>query len=454
MRPSLFVTFIGAIAALAGLLFGFDTGVISGALLFIQQEFQLTDVEKGAVVSAVLFGAFIGSLFCGKMTDAIGRKNTLLITGVLFVIASIAAALSTTVWYLILCRFLLGISIGISSFAAPLYISETAPAKHRGKLVALFQLAITVGILFAYLIDLAFVQSGSWRWMVGFGVFPAILFFITICFVPKSPRWLLFKKRPEQALAVLKKIRSHHAAEREFELIKESLSFHKASWRDLFKKWLLPVNIIGLGLAFFQQITGINTIIYYAPTILKSAGFANTASVLATAGVGIINVLFTILALPLLDKIGRRPLLLAGITGMGLGQFALSYVFSHPIDTPFLQSLAVGGMFLFIACFAFSFGIIMWLMFSEIFPLEIRGLAMSLSVAMQWFFNMVISFSFLPLIARFGESGIFLIFGCVCVCGWIFTYFIIPETKHVSLEEIETHLKKGERCINLGQKIR
>lgn len=333
-------------------------------------------------------------------------------------------------------------------------MAELAPAEYRGALVSLFQLAITIGIVVSYFVDLAFAHSHQWRWMFAIGFIPAVGLLIGMLFLPESPRWLMLRGFTDKARQVLERVRSPTQVDREISEIQQALRQEKGgNWRELFAPWLKPALIIGFGMAFLQQATGINTIIYYAPTILQIAGFHHAgAAIFATAGVGVANVLFTILALPLLDSVGRRPLLLIGLTGMAIGLGSLSYAFHHEgVQSAFLKWAALGSMVLYIACFAFSLGVIVWLIISEIFPLKIRGLATSLAVAATWGINMIIAFTFLTLVQKLGASGTFLIYCFICILGWLFVFFAVPETKGISLERIEMNLLAGKRGRELGE---
>jgi len=452
-KSHLWVYIISAFAALAGLLFGYDTGVISGAILFIRQDFALTSGLIEITVSAVLLGALLGSGVSGKMTDILGRRKVLIGTALIYIIGSLSTAFAPSVYWLIIGRVILGIAIGIGSFTAPLYLAEIAPFHIRGMLVSLNQLAITVGIVLSYIIDFSFSSRGDWRWMLGLGVIPAIILFIGSLFLPESPRWMVLRGWNHQARDVLKSIRNTQDVSQELAEIEHSIGKEKGTWNMLLAKWMRPIIFISLGLSFFQQTTGINTIIYYAPTVLEIAGFHKaTGAILATLGVGIINVLFTIIALPLIDRWGRRPLLLLGLTGMFVSLAAMGIAF-HFQGLASLKWIAVGSMVLYIACFAMSLGPIMWLVISEIYPLEIRGMGVSAAVSISWGFNMLVALTFLTLIDMLGASGTFWIYASLCILGWLFVYFSVPETKGCSLEQIENNLRLGKRGRDLGTPV-
>jgi sugar porter (SP) family MFS transporter len=452
-EPSNYYWFIAFIAAFAGVLFGYDTGVISGAILFISHEFNLSPQLNGLVVSAVLIGAFLGAVFSGRLADHFGRKRLLVLDAIIFIIGTILTSVATSIFTIIIGRIIVGIAIGVSSYVAPLYISEISPPKYRGALVSLNQLAITIGILISYVVDYYFAAGGAWRSMFGLGVIPAALLLIGMFTLPDSPRWILAIGQEEQALAVLHKIRGHgpHAI-KEFEEIKESLKQQKGNWRMLFSKTIRPTLVIGAGLALFQQVSGINTIIYYAPTIFNMAGFHQaTTAILATMGVGVVFVIFTVIALPLIDTLGRRPLLFIGISAMSLSLIALSWAFEANSQTALLKWTAMGSMVVFIAGFAISLGPIMWLMISEVFPLKVRGLGSSIATCVNWASNWLVTITFLTLVQFVGPSGTFLIYFIIGIITILFVYNWIPETKGVSLEKIEANLYAGKPSRYLGK---
>ncbi len=447
---NIFVIFIASIAAIGGILFGFDTGVISGAILYIKDIYHLTPFTNGVVVSSAVIGAFFGAAVGGWFADHFGRKRLLITSSLIFIVATLGSALAINVATLIASRIFLGFAIGIASFTAPLYISEIAPPRLRGALVSLNQLAVTIGIFASYFTDAYFAQTENWRWMLGVGVVPAFLLFCGLLFLPFSPRWLCTKGKFDLALETLGNIRGTKQVYAEFSEIQESL-LAKTSWRILFAKWLRPALIIGIGLGFFQQFTGINTVIYYAPTIFKLSGFStNTVAILATMGVGLVNVLATIAALPLIDRIGRKPLLYIGMTLMTVCLFCLSASFYFD-DHGSLKWVAFSGILLYVVGFAISLGPIMWLMFTEIFPLKVRGIATSMVASLQWLFNFIVSLTFLTFIQYFHGTGTFGLYGVICLIGIFFVYYKVPETKGVTLEHIEKNLREGVRSKNLGK---
>lgn len=454
-KQSRFLIYIvSVIAALAGLLFGFDTGIISGALLFIQKDFVLTTVMKELIVSSVLLGAMVGSLISGRLTDRFGRRRLMLIISTLFIFGTLIASLATQIHAILIGRLFIGLAIGVGSYTAPLYIAEVSPVEMRGALVSLNQLAITIGILCSYLINFAFTNfEGSWRWMFGIGVIPALLLCVGMIFLPESPRWLVKQNKLDDAIKTLQRLRNHKDITPELHEIKNSLRIKQSSFKEIFSPWVRPVLFLGAFLGFIQQVTGINTIIYYAPTIFQMAGFHDaSSSILATVGIGVVNVLSTIFAIFYLDKLGRRPLLLSGLVGMCVSLLGLSIVF-HGGQNEALRWVALACTFTFIICFAFSLGAILWLMVSEIFPLEVRGAAMGVAVFSCWFWNFAVSATFLSLLNALGPSKTFLLYALMCVVSFIFCYLKTPETSGVTLEQIEDNIRKRLPLRSIGQPI-
>lgn len=447
------VYMVSAIAAVAGLLFGFDTGIISGALLFIKEDFVVTTVMQELIVSSVLLGAMAGSLCSGALTDRFGRRRLLLIISTLFIIGTLIASFAGQVTTILIGRLFIGLAIGIGSYTAPLYIAEVSPFELRGGLVSLNQLAITIGILCSFLINFTFTNiDGSWRWMFGIGLIPAVMLSIGMLFLPESPRWLVKEGLTTQATNVLRYLRDSHDVSHEINEIEHSLNIKQAHFTEIFKPWIAPVLFLGAMMGFIQQVTGINTIIYYAPTIFQLAGFESAStSILATVGIGVVNVLATIFAIMYLDKWGRRPLLLVGLVGMCLSLTGLSLAFEVSANSESLRWLAILCTFVYIISFAFSLGAMLWLVVSEIFPLEVRGSAMSVAVFSCWLWNFIVSSTFLTILDSMGPSKTFLIYAVMCVFSFIFCYFKVPETKGVSLEQIEENIRKGLPLRYIGQ---
>jgi MFS transporter, SP family, galactose:H+ symporter len=438
------VYIVAGIAALSGLLFGYDTGVISGALLFMKKQFVLTPEGEGLVVSGVLFGATFSSMVSGRLTDHFGRKKVILFTAMLFAVGSIVTAFAPSVPLLVAGRVVLGIAIGIASFAAPLYISEMSPPDIRGMLVAMNQLAITLGILLSYLVDYIFSATGNWPAMVALGAVPAVLLGIGILFLPESPRWLVLNEKETEASEVLKRIRGEEDVSAEVGEIKSALSEEAGDWREFFSPAMRGALVVGIGLGMFQQFTGINTVIYYAPKIYQAAGLTSASvSILATAGVGLVNVLMTIVSLVLIDRLGRRPLLIIGNIGMALSLAALSLSAVLNVGKDALMFIGVGSTLVYVGFFAISLGPVFWVMISEIYPLRIRGFAMSFATAVSWLSNLVVSFSFPILLDRFGIGATFAVYTAITLGSLLFCCLRVPETKGLSLEQIERQERSG-----------
>lgn len=438
---------IAIVASLGGLLSGFDTGVISGALLFINQTWDLSDYTQGFLVSSVLIGAVIGAATNGVLADVFGRKKIIIATAIIFIIGSIFCALAPNIYILILSRILVGLAVGIVNFIVPLYLSEVAPKQMRGTLVSLYQWAITAGILFSYVVNGAFASAVyNWRWMLFAGVVPGIILLVGMSFLGDTPRWLISKNRDDEAKDIYKKIEPYADVEKEVAQIKETLKSELGEDKNIkFKKWMIMPFVVGIGIMFAQICTGINTIIYYAPTIFKIAGFdSNTNAIYATAGIGLINFLMTVVAIFFTDRLGRKPLLYVGLTGVMLSLLGLGCAFYFAdILGDGLKWVAVGSLAFYIICFAFSLGPVGWIIVSEVFPLKIRGLAMSLCTVANFAFNFFVVGSFPVLINRIGGAYTFWIFAAVSLLCIVFVYFFVPETKGISLEKIESNWING-----------
>ncbi len=373
---SRFVYIAAAFAALGGLLFGYDTGVISGAVLFIKNDFTLSTFALEVIVSGVLAGAATGALAGGRLADLFGRRKLLIATAIIFAAGAILCAMATSAAVLIVGRIIVGLGIGLSSGTVPVYISEVSPAEARGWQVSLFQLAITLGILLAYVVDYAFAKIEGWRWMFGLAVIPAAIFALGMLYLPESPRWLAMKGNRANARTVLTRIRGTSDVDAEMKEIESTIDQEekKGTISELLAPSLRPALVVGIGLAIFQQVTGINTVIYYAPIIIQSAGISSASgAILATAGIGIVNVLMTIVSMWLIDRIGRKPLLLTGIGGMIVSLGVLGLAFHMSMRNGALAWVAVISMMAYVASFAISLGPIFWLMIAEIYPLKIRS---------------------------------------------------------------------------------
>lgn len=398
------------VAVLGGFQFGFNTAVISGALLFLSKEFNMSPIYEGFAVSVILLGALLGSSTGGMLANSLGRKRAMGLSASLFLIGALTIYFSSSDLFFILGRAFQGVAVGIISVVSPMFLSEIAPAAKRGLYVSSNQFAITVGILATYGCNSYFAATGNWRMMFGVAVIPAILQLIGVFFIPESPAWSA--KMPAQS----------------------------RSYAALFKPVYRTVLIAGVTLTILQQITGINAVIYFAPSIFQEAGFASAASaIFATVGVGLINVIATLSSLWLLDRLGRRPLILGGLCGMVLSLFAIALAFF--IKMPGIHLIALIGLMAYVASFAIGMGPVPWLILSEIYPLSIRGQAMGFASFMNWLANYVVALTFLDLTKYFSTGGTFCIYALFGIVSFFFILRRIPETKGKTLEEIQ-HLMK------------
>lgn len=435
---------IAAVAALGGLLFGYDTGVISGALLFIRQVMALSPTMQGVVVAIALAGAAAGASVAGYISDRAGRRPVILCAGLLFIAGAVLSAIAQDVTVLMTGRLIVGVAIGVASMLTPLYLAEISPASDRGAIVSLNQLCITGGILVSYLVGFALAGvSGGWRWMLALGALPGLILAVGMLVLPESPRWLAGRGRMPDAEAVLRRLRGTADVSNELnglrtDLMREGRMSSGAA--ALLSPRLRRPLIIGIGLAMFQQVTGINTVIYFAPTIFQSAGLSSAAtSILATAGVGAVNVIMTLVSIRLIDRLGRRQLLYWSLGGMALTLFVLSAAF-HAGASGQLAWIAVASVAAFVGFFAIGLGPVFWLLIAEIFPLDLRGRAMSLATVANWGFNLIVSATFLNIVAAVGSAGAFLLYAVLSVLALVFIAMLVPETKGRTLEQIEAAL--------------
>jgi SP family galactose:H+ symporter-like MFS transporter len=431
-----YVLFVSSVAALGGLLFGYDTGVISGAILFIQKSFALDTQMLEITVSVVLIGAIVGAFLAGGAADQFGRRLTLIAAGMIFAAGALLSAFAGSITLLLIGRVIVGVAIGVSSVTAPLYISEAAPRTTRGALVSLYQFAITIGILAAALVDYVLSSSANWGLMLGIAIVPSVLLVTGMIMLPESPRWLFAHGQDALGREVLARTRAPEEIDEAIADIESSLGVHQGEFKDLFTPQVRGALGIGIAFAVLQQITGINTVIYYGPQIFKAAGFSSDAvSILATLGVDVVNCLMTIVAIVLIDRVGRKPLLYAGVAGMAIALFALAFAFAQGASGA-LGTITLVALMAYVGCFAFSLGPILWLIISEIYPLRVRGRAVSIATLANWAANFLVSFVFLTMIHVFGSPLTFAIYGAVCLLTLWFIRVFIRETKSLELDSI------------------
>lgn len=465
-KPVVYV--VGFIGALSGLLFGLDVGVISGALPNIAKHFHASTIQQELVVSALLWGAVAGTLLSGSLSRKFGRKVTLSIAAVVFSVGSLLCSVSTTVEILIACRLFLGLAVGVASFTAPLYLAEIAPRGIRGGMISCYQLMITIGIVIAYLSDTYFgiyaslqgVVGGHWRIMLGIISIPAMFLFLGVCFLPRSPRWLLLRGRGEEAKDVIRRMRStREEAELEYAEIEESLKIKQSGW-DLFRtnKFFRKAIFMGIGLQVIQQLTGINVVIYYAPSIFKVAGFVSSVEQMwGTMIVGLVNVFSTFIAIGLVDRWGRKPIMYTGFVVMGISMCIVGLAMpshaaiaagTHP---PAMAFVSIAALITFIIGFAASAGPIIWVICSEIYPLSGRDFGITCSTATNWIVNGIVGLTFLSMLRGLGALTTFLFYGSLEVLFIIFFILFVPETKGISLEKIAGNLMAGKRLRDIGR---
>ena len=435
-RNSMYLYFICLIATMGGLMFGFDVGIISGAVPFIQPYFGWNELQLGWGVSSLLVGAIIGAFGSGILSDKYGRKNVLIIVALFFAVSCTFTALASSSVIFISARLFGGLAVGAASVLSPMYVAEVAPPKSRGMLVSIYQLAIVLGILCSFTINYGLHNlDNNWRWMFATGIVPSVVFFIGLFFIPESPRWLYKAGRKEESLKVLTRIGGELLAKTEILQIAESLKGNSQSVTrgEIFKPSSRKVMMIGFLLAVLVQVSGINTIVDYAPKILLAAGVEINNALLQTSFVGFINFVFTFVAILFIDKAGRRTLYLIGSMGMVITLLMLAVSFYLKMEGIFTLICIL----MFIAFFASCIGPVFWTLVSEIFPNRIRGKALAFASFTQWIFNFLVVLLFPHFLASVGGAKTFLFLALMSLLQWLFTYLYVPETKVKSLEEIE-----------------
>jgi sugar porter (SP) family MFS transporter len=434
-----FLLKVSFIAGLGGILYGYDMGIIAAALIFVRSSFTLSTQMEEVVVSVVLVGAMLGAVLGGSLADRFGRRAILVSGGFVFIVGSLLAPWSPDVWVLIVARMLLGLAIGFTSVTAPVYISELAPPQSRGMLIGLYQFALTLGIALADLVGYWLASDQSWRLMFGLGAIPAALFLLLVLTVPESPRWLVAQGRMREAEGVLRTYTDEAGTQLLLSDIRSSLTVAvERRWSALWSPAVRGALLIAVGFTVLQQVTGINTVFYYGPQIFLLAGISSDKSaIFSTLILAVLNVLATIIALPLVDRVGRKPLLYWGVGGMTLSLFLLSYAFhNQAVLGSSLGMLATACLIVYITCFAFSMGPIAWILVAEVFPLRLRGRGAAAATLGSGAANALVAFTFLSLIKAAGNSLTFAIYGGFCVLTLLFVRFVIPETKGRELESI------------------
>lgn len=444
LRDNARVYFFGA---LGGMLFGYDTGVISGAILFVKKDFELTPFLEGAVVAGLLLGAMVGAATAGRGSDRLGRRRVILIAAVLFTVGALAAALAPTVGVLVAARVLLGVAVGAAALIVPLYLSEVAPTSIRGAVTSLNQLMVVIGILAAYLVNAALASSENWRLMLGLAVVPSVALFVGMWSMPETPRWLVRRGREQDARDVLARTREPGEVDAEIDQINEVEQAESggAGLRDVFAPWVRPALVVAVGLAVFQQLIGINTIIYFAPTTLTNVGFGDSGAIYANVVIGVLNVAATVAAVRLVDRVGRKPLLLLGLVGMvasllvlGLSNLLMAEPNSAGDPLAIVTLACLGG---FIVSFAATWGPIVWVMLPEVLPLQVRGTAMGVAIFLHWGANFVVAQTFPILLDEFEAGPVFLGYAAIGLLAALFVGAKVEETKGRSLEAIESDLQ-------------
>lgn len=447
----IYVSLLTSVAALGGLLFGYDTAVIAGAIGYLKAHFALDEVQEGWAVASVLVGCMIGAALAGPISDRLGRKRALLLAAVLYAVSAIASAVPREFWQLVAARLLGGLGVGMASLVSPLYIAEVAPAGIRGRLVSLNQIAIISGMLIVSIVnwwiaspvDSSWNVSLGWRWMFGSETLPAVLFLVLLLPVPESPRWLAKQDRREEAQRLLVRLNGPAQARRAMVEIQQALALESGALRELLRPGLRAVVVIAVILAVLQQVTGINAVVYYAPKVFKTSGYEVTdaRALLQTVALQAVNLLFTLVAVRLVDRAGRRPLLLITSAAMGISLFLLGAAFHLGLSPKWVFALTL----VYIGSFAVAMGPVVWVVLAEIFPTRIRGRAMAVATVALWIADYAVVQMVPSMFAKLGKDVSFWAYGAMCAVAFVFVFRFIPETKGKTLEQIErTWLAAGK----------
>lgn len=442
-KNNAYLFWIGCLVSIGGILYGYDIGVISGALLFIKDTIPLTDLETGMIVGAVLGGGLIGTLFAGPIGDSYGRRFLIMAASFIFILGVGFILFAQNFFMLLTARLLLGIGVGLVSVAVPLYVAEIVPAKDRGKYMTFFQLLLTFGIVMAYLVDLLFTPTGNWRAMFAVVLAPAAILFFGALFLPETPRWLIANHKIEQARKVLTRMHPSQTIEDDIAHIKQALQSQQGSWRELFSAQFWWPTLIAIAIAVFNQLTGINSFLQYAPLILKNAGMeSDLITMVSSAGIGLLNLICTMIAIGFIDSLGRRPLLLTGVSGVILSECYLGIIHYGNFAPMTLGILSLIGLFAFIVFFAIGPGVVVWLAISELFPTRVRGKGIALCLFFNSLASTLLAIFFLPMTQLLGMGQTYGLFAFFTFMYLLVAFFFLPETKSKSLEEIQFNLQR------------
>lgn len=440
------------VASMGGFLFGYDTAVISGAILFIKKQFIVSPFLEGMIISSLFLSAMVGAVLGGILADRIGRRKTLIITGLFFLVGSLIMALAPNITILILGRVIAGLSLGTVSIISPLYISELSTSSNRGKMVSFNILGITFGALLAYIVNYVFSHDGDWRWMFGLEVMPAFCLIIGMIFLSETPRWLAIHSLEDKAKRVLQHIRGNQDINEELSAIESSLSKHGSSWSEVLKPTVRRAVLLGVGLSFCRGLAAGSIILYgYSPTILEFSGFKIASlAILATVGIGIVNTVMTFVTIALVDRVGRRPLMIVGLIGVIVSLVTIGITFMFDGTSAYVKWITIGSLLLYVGSWSLGPRPVFWILISEIYPLRVRARGMSLGSLTKWGTNWLVTLTFLPLVALIGKTGAFWLYGFFAIVTLVLFYFLIPETNGQSLEKIEDHWRDGRKSKEIA----
>jgi MFS transporter, SP family, galactose:H+ symporter len=454
VKNNSFMFSIACLVSIGGILYGYDVGVISGALLFITKSIPMTDTQIGLIVGAVLGGGLVGTLLAGPVGDRYGRRFLIMAASLIFILGVVLVLFAHSFTTIFCARLFLGLGVGVVAVAVPLYVAEIVPANDRGKYMTFFQLLLTFGIVMAYFIDLIFTPSGNWRAMFAVVMVPALILLAGMLFLPETPRWLVANGQEQRAREILQRIRkSAVQAEDDIRSIQAGLHQTEGSWLELFSRQFWLPTFAAIAIAIFNQLTGINSFLQYAPLILKNAGIgSDLVTMIGSAGIGILNFLCTIIAIVFIDTLGRRPLLLIGVTGVMISEIYLGAI-QYATFSPFTMGiLSLTGLFGFIVSFAIGPGVVVWLAISELFPTRVRGKGIALCLFFNSLVSTLLATFFLPISRTLGMGRTYWLFAAFTFVYLLVAYFLLPETKTKSLEEIQFQYQKksGLSCAQEG----